>query len=139
LSSGLVYVAARKTFTKVHFTHQNEYSRPNVGKPMNEPRGDEGYGSMGRWLAVASELPCSVIALLLVGQILGESLAGATGRTWGALLGALLGFGLGVYGVYVTVGYFEQLERRSSDRASYMPSMEEITEDVQFDLDDETQ
>jgi F0F1-type ATP synthase assembly protein I len=104
---------------------------------MNEPRGDEGYGSMGRWFAVASELPCSVIALLLVGQLLGGSLAGTTGRTWGAIIGALLGFGLGVYGVYMTVGYFEQLERSSSGRARYMPSMDEITEDVHFDLDEE--
>ncbi len=104
---------------------------------MNESSPDEGYGQMGRWLAVASELPCSVIALLLVGQVVGESLGGVAWRTGGALIGALLGFALGVYGVYVTIGYFEHLEQKSKERSRYMPSLEEINEDVHFDLDGE--
>ncbi|TFF93001.1 hypothetical protein EU546_06815 [Candidatus Thorarchaeota archaeon] len=104
---------------------------------MTEQQDEEGLGSMGRWLAVGSEVPCSVVALLLVGQILGESLGGATGRVWGALLGALLGFGLGVYGVFVTIRYFDNLERETEARATYTPSMEEITEEVYFDLDEE--
>ena len=47
---------------------------------------DEGMANMGKWLAVSSELPCAVIALLLVGQIVGGSIAGPSGATWGALL-----------------------------------------------------
>ncbi len=96
---------------------------------------DEDMTSMGRWLAVASELPCAVIALLLVGQIIGGSIAGPSGATWGALLGALFGFIFGVYSVFVTIRYFDRLDARSKRTSGYMPPMEEILEDVTFDLD----
>ncbi|MGY5855554.1 MAG: hypothetical protein RTS72_03075 [Candidatus Thorarchaeota archaeon] len=98
-------------------------------------RSADGMSGMGRWIAVASELPCAVIALLLVGQIVGGSIAGPTGAMWGALLGALLGFVFGVYSVYVTIGYFDNLDARAKQKIGYMPPMEEILEDVTFDLD----
>lgn len=96
------------------------------------------FEGIGPWIAVASELPCSVIALVLVGQILGTSLGGPSGATSGAVLGAIFGFALGVYGVYKTIGYLEQIEQKKQSRSTYMPSMEEILEDVVFDLDDES-
>ena len=43
-----------------------------------------GFEGMGRWFAVASEIPCSVVALLLVGQIAGTALLGPSGATTGA-------------------------------------------------------
>ena len=99
-----------------------------------QTRSADGMSGMGRWIAVASELPCAVIALLLVGQIVGGSIAGPTGAMWGALLGALLGFVFGVYSVYVTIGYFDSLDAKAR-RTGYMPPMDEILEDVKFDLD----
>ena len=99
---------------------------------------ERGFSGMGPWLAVGSELPCSVIALLLVGQILGQSVGGPNGATYGAILGAIFGFFLGVYGVYKTVGYLELIERKSQERPTYMPPMEEILEDVVFDVEDDS-
>jgi hypothetical protein len=96
---------------------------------------DGGMTGMGRWFAIASELPCSVIALLLVGQIIGGSIAGPTGAMWGALLGALLGFVFGVYSIFVTIKYFDRLDDTKKHVTGYMPPMEEILEDVTFDLD----
>jgi hypothetical protein len=90
---------------------------------------------MGRWIAVASELPCAVIALLLAGQIVGQSVWGPSGGTWGAIIGAFVGFVFGVYSVYLTIGYFDRLERETRQPRRYMPPMEEILEDVNFDLD----
>ena len=99
---------------------------------------ERGFSGIGPWIAVGSELPCSVITLLLVGQIIGASIGGPSGATWGAILGALAGFFLGVYGVYKTIGYLEQIERKSQERPDYMPHMEEILEDVTFDTEDES-
>jgi F0F1-type ATP synthase assembly protein I len=96
---------------------------------------DEGMANMGKWLAVSSELPCAVIALLLVGQIVGTSIAGASGATWGAILGALFGFVFGVYSVFVTIKYFDRLDVATKRKTRYMPPMEEVLEDVTFDLD----
>jgi len=96
---------------------------------------DEGMANMGKWLAVSSELPCAVIALLLVGQIVGSSIAGASGATWGAILGALFGFVFGVYSVFVTIKYFDRLDVATKRKTRYMPPMEEVLEDVTFDLD----
>ncbi|MFW9788533.1 MAG: hypothetical protein ACFFE2_12950 [Candidatus Thorarchaeota archaeon] len=105
---------------------------------IRQQRPDEGMTNMGRWLAVASELPCAVIAFLLVGQIVGGSIAGPSGATAGALLGALFGFFFGVYSVFVTIRYFDQLETQKMRFSGYMPPMEEILEDVTFDLDSTT-
>ena len=105
---------------------------------MTEKEKDKGFSGIGPWLAVGSELPCSVIALLLVGQILGAAVGGPSGATWGAILGAVFGFFLGVYGVYKTIGYLELIERKSQERPRYMPPMEEILEDVTFDKEDES-
>ncbi|MHA1862948.1 MAG: hypothetical protein ACTSWA_04195 [Candidatus Thorarchaeota archaeon] len=106
---------------------------------MTEKDNEErGFSGIGPWIAVGSELPCSVIALLLVGQLLGATFGGPSGATWGAILGALIGFFLGVYGVYKTIGYLELIERKSQERPRYMPPMEEILEDVVFDLEDES-
>ena len=99
---------------------------------------DSGFSGMGPWLALGSELPCSVIALLLVGQILGGSVGGPSGATWGAIIGAIAGFFLGVYGVFKTIGYLEMIEQKSQERPTYMPPMEEILEDVVFELEDES-
>ncbi|MFW9974149.1 MAG: hypothetical protein ACFFDQ_02625 [Candidatus Thorarchaeota archaeon] len=96
--------------------------------------GDEMTG-MGRWLAISSELPCAVVALLLVGQIVGGSIGGSAGATWGALLGALFGFVFGVYSVFVTIRYFDRLDIKRKRTTTYMPPMEEILEDVTFELD----
>ena len=98
---------------------------------------DAGLSGMGRWLAVGSELPCAVIAMLLVGQILGQAIWGPSGATWGAILGAVFGFFLGVYGVYVTINYYDQLEHVAKVKKSYMPSKDEIHEDVKFDIPEE--
>lgn len=103
---------------------------------MTEEKGS--FSGIGPWLALGSELPCSVITLLLVGQIIGSSIGGASGATWGAILGALAGFFLGVYGVYKTIGYLELIEQKSQERPKYMPPMEEILEDVTFDIEDES-
>ncbi|MHA2026245.1 MAG: hypothetical protein ACW98U_10120 [Candidatus Thorarchaeota archaeon] len=91
------------------------------------------WGGMGRWVAVASELPCAVIALLFAGQIVGQSVWGPSGGTWGAIIGAFVGFVFGVYSVYLTIGYFDRLENQSKGPRTYMPPMEEILEDVTFD------
>ena len=99
---------------------------------------ERGFSGMGPWLAVGSELPCSVIALLLAGQVVGSSIGGPSGATWGAIIGAIGGFFLGVYGVYKTIGYLELNEQKSQERPKYMPPMEEILEDVVFDLEDES-
>ena len=101
----------------------------------DQSRSDSGMTGMGRWIAVASELPCSVVALLLVGQIIGGSVAGPTGALWGALMGALFGFAFGVYSVFVTIRYFDRLDTEPKRATTYMPPMEEILEDVSFDLD----
>jgi F0F1-type ATP synthase assembly protein I len=103
---------------------------------MNEST--RGFEGVGPWIAVASELPCSVVALLLVGQILGQSIAGSSGATWGAIIGALLGFAFGVVSVFKTIDYLEHIDRKNSARPKYMPPMEEILEDVVFELDDES-
>jgi len=105
---------------------------------MEQAHPDEGIANMGRWLAVASELPCAVVALLLVGQIIGQSIAGPAGAMWGALLGALFGFFFGVYSVFVTIKYFDKLDSTKRHKTTYMPPMEEILEDVSFDLDSTT-
>ncbi len=104
---------------------------------MTEKEKDEGFSGIGPWLAVGSELPCSVIALLLVGQILGAAFGGPSGATMGAILGSIFGFFLGVYGVYKTIGYLELIEKKSQERPRYMPPMKEILEDVAFDQEDE--
>ncbi|MFW9919411.1 MAG: hypothetical protein ACFFED_07415 [Candidatus Thorarchaeota archaeon] len=94
---------------------------------------------MGRWLAIGSELPCTVIALLLVGQLVGQSVLGPSGATTGALLGAVVGFFLGIYGVYATVRYYDHIEAQSQLKRTYMPSKEEIFEDVKFDIPDDSE
>ena len=96
---------------------------------------DEGMANMGKWLAISSELPCAVIALLLVGQVVGGSIAGPSGATWGALIGAMFGFIFGVYSVFVTIRHFENLDTETKRATRYMPPMDEILEDVTFDLD----
>lgn len=96
------------------------------------------FEGLGPWIAVGSELPCSVVALLLVGQIIGGSTGGTSGAIYGSVLGAIFGFILGIYGVFKTVEYLEHIEQGSQSRPVYMPSMEEILEDVVFDLDEES-
>jgi len=87
---------------------------------------------VGRWIAVGSELPCLVVALLFAGQLVAGQI--------GALVGALSGFVLGVIGIYATIRLYEQIEENARKRPAYMPSEEEILEDIQFPLekDDES-
>ena len=98
---------------------------------------ESGYAGVGRWLAVGSELPCSVIGLLLVGQILGESLGGTQGANLGAAIGAIAGFALGAYGVYITIQYYDKIEEKSRQRLTYTPSLNEIYEEVELPPQDE--
>ena len=103
---------------------------------MNESRKHQ-QANVGRWIAIGSELPCAVIIFLYVGQILGEIWWGALGRTYGALLGALLGFFFGAYSIYVTVLHYEKVEQQEFAKRTYMPSIEEIYEDVEIPEPDE--
>ncbi|MHA2213685.1 MAG: hypothetical protein ACW992_11055 [Candidatus Thorarchaeota archaeon] len=96
-----------------------------------------GLSGVGRWFAVASELPCMVIVFLFIGQLLGSSWAGPQGATYGALIGALLGFFIGVISVYKTIEYLDVIEAKTRAKKPYMPPMEEILEDVEFDLEDD--
>ncbi len=104
---------------------------------MDSASEEQRIGSMGKWLAVGSELPCSVIALLLVGQVAGQSIFGPSGAVTGALFGAILGFFLGSYGVYATIKYYDRMEAEAKIRRTYMPPKEEIFEDVKFDIPEE--
>jgi hypothetical protein len=106
---------------------------------MNPERDETGFAGMGRWLAIGSELPCSVVALLLVGQVIGQSTLGPTGGMTGALVGAVLGFFIGIYSVYATVGYYEKMEVTAKARRTYMPPEDEIFRDVKFDIPDESE
>ncbi len=106
---------------------------------MNSENDDTGFAGMGKWLAIGSELPCSVVALLLVGQIIGQSALGPSGAITGALVGAVFGFFLGIYGVYATVNYYDKMEVTAKTRRPYMPPDDEIFEDVKFDIPDENE
>lgn len=99
---------------------------------------DGGMAGTGRWLAVASELPCSVVVMLFAGQILGRAWMGETGAMYGTLFGALLGFFFGAWSIYATVKRYDKMEKRLRSRQSYVPPQEEIFEDYDFDaVDDE--
>ena len=98
-----------------------------------------GLAGMGRWLAVGSELPCSVIILLYVGSFLGSSMWGPEGATTGAIIGALVGFVFGVYSVYVTIGYYDRLEHKVSEKRTYTPPPEELYEEFDLPGKDETE
>lgn len=95
------------------------------------------FTGVGRWVAVASELPCMVIVMLYLGQILGTSWGGSSGGTWGAVIGALVGFILGVLSVYKTIAHYEKMDEAQSRKKPYLPPMEEILEDVEFPLEEE--
>ena len=99
---------------------------------LSEESKQSGLAGMGRWLAVGSELPCSVIILLYVGSFLGSSLWGPGGETTGAIIGALVGFVFGVYSVYVTIGYYDRIEHKVMKKRTYSPPHEELYEE--FDL-----
>ncbi len=96
-----------------------------------------GLAGMGKWLAVASELPCMVISFLFVGQILGSSWGGPTVAIWGALLGAVIGFFVGVAGIFKTITYYDQMETHAKHSLQYSPPIEEILEDIEFHIDEE--
>lgn len=98
---------------------------------MNEPRKRQ-QENIGRWIAIGSELPCAVVIFLYAGQILGEIWWGSPGRTYGALLGALLGFFFGAYSIYITIAHYEKMEQQEFAKRTYMPSIEEIYEEVEI-------
>lgn len=110
-------------------------NRGTMGESGKDKTQASTWSGMGRWIAVGSELPCSVVALLLAGQIVGQSIWGPSGSTWGAVIGALIGFAFGVYSVYLTIGYFDTMESTQEQARKYMPPMEEILEDVRFDIE----
>jgi len=87
---------------------------------------------MGRWLAVASELPCSIIIMLFIGQFLGSAWWGPQGGMWGALGGAMIGFLFGVYSVFVTIRYYDRLEHKTKIKTTWLPPEEEIYEEFDF-------
>ena len=70
---------------------------------------------------------------------MGEIWWGTRGRIWGALLGTILGFIFGVYSIYLTIGYYDQIEEEEEKTShTYMPSIEEIYEEVEIpEPDDE--
>lgn len=103
---------------------------------MNQSRKQQS-SSTGRWIAIGSELPCAVIIFLYVGQMFGEIWWGGQGRTYGALIGALLGFFFGAYSIYITIGYYEKIEQQEFAKRTYMPTIEEIYEDVEIPGPDE--
>jgi Na+-driven multidrug efflux pump len=78
-----------------------------------------------------------VIVFLFIGQLLGSSWFGPQGATWGAMIGALAGFFIGTVSVYRTIGYLDKIEAESRAKKPYMPPMEEILEDVKFDLEED--
>ncbi len=102
---------------------------------MTESESGGGFADMGKWLAIASELPCMVISLLFVGQIIGSSWGGTSGAVWGAIIGAIAGFFIGVVSIFKTISYYERLETTTNRRPTYAPPMEEILEDVEFAIE----
>ncbi len=91
---------------------------------------DPGFAGAGRWIALASELPCSVIVFLFIGQLLASQWFGQQAAMIGALIGVLVGFAFGVYSVFVTIRHFEKLDEAAKDkRRQYVPSREEIFEE----------
>lgn len=98
----------------------------------SDDQGQTSMAGMGRWLAVGSELPCSVIVMTYVGTFLGTAWWGPQGAVAGGVLGSLVGFVLGVLSVYKTVQYYDRLETQTKTRRKYMPPPEEIYEE--FDL-----
>ena len=105
----------------------------NINKPVTmtqSARSDTGFAGVGRWIALASELPCSVIVFLFIGQLLASQWFGQQAAMIGALIGVLVGFAFGVYSVFVTIRHFERIDQAAADKPRhYMPSREEIFEE----------
>ncbi|MBS3794832.1 MAG: hypothetical protein KGY80_08045 [Candidatus Thorarchaeota archaeon] len=96
-----------------------------------------GLAGVGKWIAISSELPCSVVVMVFVGQILGRFWFGQSGALWGVLIGALVGFFFGSYSVYMTIQYYDKMEKQDKERRAYRPTDEEISKDYDFDSEDE--
>ncbi|NHJ13011.1 MAG: AtpZ/AtpI family protein [Candidatus Thorarchaeota archaeon] len=91
-----------------------------------------GMAGIGRWFAVASELPCSIIIMLYIGNYLGTIWWGTQGALWGSLGGVVIGFFFGIYSVYVTIGYYDRLEHQSTVKRIWSPPPEDIYEEFDF-------
>ena len=50
----------------------------------------------------------------------------------GAMIGAIVGLLLGMYSVYITIQYYDKLEKERPVMRPYQPPQEEIDEDVEF-------
>ncbi len=50
----------------------------------------------------------------------------------GAMIGAIVGLLLGLYGVYITIQYYDKLEQDRPIMRPFQPPQEEIDEDVEF-------
>ncbi|NOR38103.1 MAG: hypothetical protein GQ580_00775 [Candidatus Thorarchaeota archaeon] len=90
------------------------------------------FAGAGRWCAVASELPCSVVIMVFIGHLLGQTWGGAQGAITGAMIGAIVGLALGLYSVYITIQYYDKLEQERPVMRPFQPPQEEIDEDVEF-------
>ena len=123
-------------------TDQKEYpttTHREYAMEQDEEQQDEGiFHGVGRWLALSSEMPCMVIIMLYIGQIMGTAWGGQQGGNLGALIGAFIGFIAGIYSVYYQVLRFEAAEDSQRRRRKYMPSLEEIYEEVDLPPLDET-
>jgi len=93
---------------------------------------DHGIAGAGRWCAIAGEMPCAVISLLLVGQTLGSAVGGMQGAMTGAIIGVLVGLVFGAYSTYLTIQHLERVEVAAQARRTYVPPMEEILEEPEF-------
>jgi F0F1-type ATP synthase assembly protein I len=113
---------------------QKEYPINNprlFAMAQDEDQQEEGsFQGVGRWLALSSEMPCMVVIMLYIGQIVGTAWGGQPGGNFGAMIGAILGFIIGTISVYYQVERLEAAEGLTRQRKKYMPSLDEIYAEV---------
>ncbi len=97
-----------------------------------------GLSGAGRYLAVATELPCMVLVFLFVGQTIGQTAAGLQGAMLGGIVGAIIGLFFGIYSVYLTLTRIEKMEVRAQYRRTYTPPLSEILEEPEFPRREDT-
>ncbi len=100
--------------------------------PDTRDGAESGLSGAGRYIAVATELPCMVIAFLFVGQIVGQSVYGINGGVWGGILGAIIGLFFGAYSVYLTLTKVDAMAAHAHYRPTYTPPLSEILEEPEF-------
>lgn len=70
--------------------------------------------------------------MVFIGHLLGQTWWGVQGAMTGAMIGAIVGLLLGMYSVYITIQYYDKLEKERPIMRPYQPPWEEIDEDVEF-------